>query len=258
MKISRAVAVVLAATAVFIGFLQFHRHSGPLIAATARSVPVASFDTRSEVLEAANFPLLRHPILSLADFHQTVASDPLLEHFYLENGFDHHCAYFTTLTADTWARVAYRKGDTFYFTKHEQLILAGTRVLASCTSRTLIKAECGNVLILGPEELTPETSALPNGIFPLPSEAELNPLPIAGPWEDEFPASTPPAATVNPSPFIFIPPIIPIFGSSTYLTPTPEPQSLALFSGGIFILLIFYGRKRFPELLSKNRTRSEK
>ena len=107
------------------------------------SAIAVSADNEAQIIE--HNPLIKGGVKSAADLIAIVAKDKALAQFLAENGFDISCLHEEILTHALWARTSYRRGNNFYWSKHNVLISVGTHVLVDCHGN-MMRMLCGNFL----------------------------------------------------------------------------------------------------------------
>ena len=152
----------------------------------------------------------------------------------------------STMPADGYFFMAYKKSGKIYYTKHKVLVHKGERILTD--GKYAILMRCGNLILLDIDLANPTSDVEPSptdlgGVMESGSETPDSALPPAPPETSETsaPISTPPEGN-SPTPILPLPGGLCCTGPSNPGTPKPtpvgEPNIFLLTLAGIFSIFL--------------------
>jgi hypothetical protein len=236
----------------------------PLAGYSSRTdVPLSSFTSSKErevrlLGEYGNRPMFPYSVIpggvrNAQELRSALENDPVVARHYA--GFNVAKAHVIRLDRDEAVYVSYRLGDRIYWTSRRLALRKGEAVLTDGEHEA--RTRCGNRISDAPESPVslrqPEPAAFES---PVPDLARTDLPYLVPPANDSTPetAELLPPDTPLATGWFFIPPIVPVWGTSrkptTPVTPagpppvrTPEPASLLLLMSGISALA-FLRRKQ--------------
>lgn len=153
----------------------------------------------------------------------------------------------STMPADGYFFVAYKKSGKIYYTKHKVLVHKGERILTDGKHAILMR--CGNLILLDIDLANPTSDVEPSptdlgGVAAPETETPVAVMPPAPPEtspETSAPISTPPGE-ISPTPILPLPGGLCCTGPSNPGTPKPtpvgEPSTFLLTLAGIFSIFL--------------------